>query len=435
MPDNTEATTPGSGNPQTGERADAPMSLDELKIAEYRQRRKVILLRARLYSNPDPTQSKEFGDQMLARAEADLQSLEKRRREREAEAKKGVLVEVKDSTKKAAGEMMGAETTGIDAQVLLRMSHVPTGIAHVLDVKQNPLVSFKLKYLGNKYARLRLVSYVDGYSSQAVDTVELVGKNAEASIDQLPTFFPDRLSKVTELTRATLHIQIDDLDKKTERQSSFPIWLMARTSAYNGIEDPATGEWVDLSYYYAAWVTPNDLEVMRLLRRAAELHPEKQMAGYQVDEDGVEQQVRAIYNALKEEQITYIHSVINFGAGQGEGMQRVRLPREAIANKSANCIDGTVLMSSVLEASSINPGFVFVPGHALLAWEKAEGAGDWDYVETTMIGTDDFDAAVRSGRKQAKEQQKRFAKSKDPNEFTFFSLAELRAQRGITPME
>jgi hypothetical protein len=92
-------------------------------------------------------------------------------------------------------------------------------------------------------------------------------------------------------------------------------------------------------------------------------------------------------------------------------------------------------MSSVLEASSINPGFVFVPGHAFLAWEKAEGAGDWDYVETTMIGTDDFDAAVRSGRKQAKEQQKRFAKSKDPNEFTFFSLAELRAQRGITPME
>ena len=42
----------------------------------------------------------------------------------------------------------------------------------MLDVKNNPLVSYKLKYLGTKFARLRLVSYVDGYSSQAVDTVE-----------------------------------------------------------------------------------------------------------------------------------------------------------------------------------------------------------------------------------------------------------------------
>lgn len=424
MPDQTEGRPP-----------DAKATLEELRLAEYRQRRKVQLLRERVYSQPDPTLAKDFGSETLEKAEAELRSLEKQRRELEAQAGKGVLVDIKESGKKAGGEMMGADTTGIDAQVSLRMSHVPTGIAHVLDVKKNPLVSYKLKYLGNKFARLRLVSYVDGYSSQAVDTVELVGKNAEASIDQLPTFFPDRLNKVNELTRATLHIQIDDLDKKTERQSTFPIWLMARTSAYNGIEDPSTGEWVDLSYYYAAWVTPNDLEVMRLLRRAAELHPEKQMAGYQVDAAGVEEQVKAIYNALKEEKLTYIHSVISFGSGTGEGMQRVRLPRESIANKSANCIDGTVLMSSVLEACSLNPGFVFVPGHAFLAWEKEEESGEWDYVETTMIGTDVFEEAVKSGRKQAKTQQKVFAKTENPDDYTFYSLAELRAHRGITPME
>lgn len=435
MSDQTGGRPPDMQDSQAGEQPVKPLTLGELKLAEYRQRRKVQLLHKRLYSQPDPTQATDFGGETLAQAEAELRSLEKQRREMEAKAGKGVLVDLKDSAKKAGGEMMGADTTGIDAQVSLRMSHVPTGIAHLLDVKQNPLVSYKLKYLGNKYARLRLISYVDGYSSQAVDTVELVGKNSEATVDQLPTFFPDRLNKVNELTRATLHIQIDDLDKKTERQSTFPIWLLARTSAYNGVEDPATGEWVDLSYYYAAWVTPNDLEVMRLLRRAAELHPEKQMAGYQVDEAGVEEQVRAIYTALKEEQITYIHSTINFGAGKGEGMQRVRLPRESLANKSANCIDGTVLMASVLEASSLNPAFVFVPGHAFLGWEKGEGSDEWDYVETTMIGTDDFDAAVKSGRKQAKEQQKAFAKSKDPNDYTFFSLAELRATRGITPME
>jgi hypothetical protein len=435
MPDQTEGAPPDTGNPQPENQPVAQPTVEQLRLAEYRQRRKVQLLRERVYSQPDPTLAKDFGSEALAKAEAELRNLEKQRRELEAKAGKGVLIDTKDSEKKPGGQMMGAETTGIDAKVSLRMSHVPTGIAHVLDVKQNPLVSYKIKYLGNKFTRLRLVSYVDGYSSQAVDTVELVGKNAEVEIDQLPTFFPDKLNKVNELTRATLHVQIDDLDKKTEQQNSFPIWLMARTSAYNGIEDPSKGEWVDLSYYYAAWVTPNDFEVMRLLRRAAELHPEKQMAGYQVDSKGVEEQVKAIYTALKEEKLTYIHSVISFGAGTGEGMQRVRLPRESIANKSANCIDGTVLMASVLEACSLNPGFVFVPGHAFLAWEQEEESGLWDYVETTMIGTDVFEEAVKSGRKQAKTQQKEFSMSKNPDDYTFYSLAELRANRGITPME
>jgi hypothetical protein len=411
-----------------------PLSLEHIKLAQYRQQQKVQRLHQLIYSHSDPTQASEFDSEPLEQAEAELHRLNQQRRQLEAQSKKGILFEM-SSGKHAGEEMMGKDTTGIEVQVSLRMSHIPTGIAHLLEVKEKPLITYHLKYSGKKYVRLRLISYIDGYSSRAIETVELTAKNSEATVNQLPVFFADRLRGVTELTRATLHIQVDDLDQKTERQSTFPIWLLARTSAYNGVYDPAKGKWIDLSYYCAAWVTPNDAEVMRLLRRAAELHPEKHISGYQVDKAEVHKQVEAIYNALKAEEITYIHSITSFGAGKMENMQRVRLPRESLLNKSANCIDGTVLMASILEAASLNPALVFVPGHAFLAWETQEGNNDWDFVETTMIGTDDFNAAVKSGRLQAARQKKKAKQTLNPEEFSLFSLAELRSQRGIMPME
>lgn len=414
-------------------------ALEEMKLKEYRQRRRVESLRQQLYALPDPAQAGEL-QQALTSAESELREIAQERQAQEKatnkeKANRGVLLNTAEGeAAKPGGIMLGPETTGIDVKVLLRMAHVPTGVAHLLDIKETPLVTYEISNTNDEWVRLRLASYVEGFTAQAVDTVELeAGKSV--TIDQLPTFFPDRLAQVSEMTRATLNIQIDDLDGKTEQQSTFPLWLMARTSAFNSIYDPAKNEWKDISYYYGAWVTPNVPEVMQLLRRAADKHPQKFMAGYQVSKADVTEQVKAIYNALKEEEIMYIHSVVSFGASEEQNMQRVRLPRESLTHKSANCIDGTVLMASVLEAASLNPGFAFVPGHAFLAWETEEESGKWDYVETTMISTHSFEVARAEGRRQAKEQQAAFAKSGDINDFLLYSLADLRALRAIYPME
>jgi hypothetical protein len=237
------------------------------------------------------------------------------------------------------------------------------------------------------------------------------------------------------MTRATLHIRIRNLDGAIEQHSTFPIWLLARTSAYLGVEDPATGEWIDFLPYLAAWVTPNRPEIMALLRRAAEIHPDRQIVGYQVDAAGVEAQVRAVFDALKDAEITYVNSVLAFGATEGTYMQRVRLPRESLEQKSANCIDGTLLMASLLEAASLNPGLVLVPGHAFLAWETQQEGGEWDYLETTMIGSYDFDAAQRSGRHLAARQRSLAERTQDDRYFRRLSVADLRVRKAITPME
>ena len=402
---------------------------------EEAQRRLVSLLHLRHDQGGHPLPQTE--QELLMEAEDELLALTRLRRELETQADHMAIVDTASEERSTKSIMLGADTTGIEARVVPRMSHVPTGIVHMLDPERTPLVTFEVRYLGREYVRLRLTSFVEGYTARAMTTIELhlQEPDNQVTVNHLPTFFPAALKPVTEMTRAMLHIVIDDLDHKTEQESTYPIWLMARTTAYNGVSDPSTGQYVDLSAYYGAWVTPNAPEVMRMLRKAAEFHPEGHMVGYQIGADGVANQVEAIFEALKDEGIVYVNSLVSFGASEAEYMQRVRLPSESIARKSANCIDGTVLMASVLEAASLNPALVLIPRHAFLAWETGCGGGKWDYVETTMIGTDSFDAARAYARHNAQRYEQKRVTTGDAGYFTRWSLSELRTTYGVIPME
>jgi hypothetical protein len=187
---------------------------------------------------------------------------------------------------------------------------------------------------------------------------------------------------------------------------------------------------VDLTHYYGAWVTPYAEAVQDCVRRAAGLCEARMIYGYQgKGRDAVTEQVKALYAALREAEITYVNSVIDYGAGPGQQTQRTRLPRESLAGKRANCIDGSVLFASLLEGASLNAALVIVPGHAFVAWEAWPASDDWRYLETTLIGTADFDDACRSGQRLQEVYQ-----SHSPSPLRMHRLADLRA-RGIWPME
>jgi hypothetical protein len=87
----------------------------------------------------------------------------------------------------------------------------------------------------------------------------------------------------------------------------------------------------------------------------------------------------------------------------------------------------SVPFASLLEGASLNAALVVVPGHALVAWEAWHDTGDWRCLETTLIGSKDFDAACTSGQEQ-------FEAYRNANVICLHPLAELRA-RGIYPME
>lgn len=300
-----------------------------------------------------------------------------------------------------------AARAAIEVEATLHWSRLPTGIAHVLDPAVNPLIQYHVQPPASGLQRLRLRTHVEGYSAHAVDTVELAQGDAPRTVSHLPTMFPDAIRKLHEATQATVHVEVQDLDApgaefRVQSHATMRTCLLPTTTAVLAQRDPATGAHQDLTNYLACWVTPNADEVMDVLREAAGRVADGQMVGYQVDPAGVEQQVRALFEALRARGVAYVNSVLAIGI-DGYQTQRIRLPREALARRSANCIDGTALYASVLEAASLQPGIVVVPGHAFLAWRPQRpgvpGAAPWDFLETTLTMTHDFQHALEQGRR------------------------------------
>lgn len=323
--------------------------------------------------------------------------------------------------------LLGAATTGVEAEPRLRLDPVPTGVVHLMPAHTWPLVETRLRNAGKTTARLRVSTWIEGYTAPFVESVELAPK-AEATLRHLPTFFPAALAPVEEATRATVRVRVEHLDDgKVELERSWAPLLLPRSTAVRRMDGPEG--WLDVTPWLAAWVTPNAPEVLELLREAAERVPGAQVLGYLGDTAAVAAQVQAAYEAVAERGLTYVNSVLTSGAVEGSAAQRVRLPREALAHRSANCIDGTVLLASVLEAASLHAGLVIVTGHALLAWDAFPGAGEWRYVETTMLGTHAFAEAVAEGTRRVEQARA----LKDP-ELRVLSVREARAA-GVIPLE
>ena len=326
------------------------------------------------------------------------------------------------------GRLLGAKSTGLRVEPTVRMKPLPTGVYHLLDPETDPLLTV---LVANEARETRRVLRAGLHRRDlGRGSAHRRGRPAEAgdisfSADAAARAGPDDYRGPAR----TLHVVAEDLDGKPESHDTFSIVCLARTSSFNAVRRPDTGEVVDLSHYYGAWVTPHAEAVQERVRRAADLLPNRQMWGYEDDPESVTRQVEALYRVLKEAEITYINSVIDYGAPPGQAIQRTRLPRESLAGRAANCIDGTVLFASLLEGASLNPAIVLVPGHAIVGWEAWDGSDEWRFLETTMIGSHEFEAACRSGQKQYDE-----AMTNGRGRLIMHKLTELRA-REIWPME
>jgi hypothetical protein len=324
--------------------------------------------------------------------------------------------------------MLGPKTTGLRVEQTLQMKPLPTGVYNLLDPETDPLLTVVVANESRDPRRICVRAFIEGLSAQEVHTVE-IERGKQAAFNLRPTLLPGCAMQITEVQHAMLHVLAEDLDGKTEIHETHSIVCLSRTSSFNAVQRPDSGQIVDLSHYYGAWVTPHAEAVQERVRHAADLLPDRQIWGYQRDPDSVAQQVGALFQSLKEAGITYINSVIDYGAPPGQATQRTRLPRESLALRAANCIDGSVLFASLLEGSSLNAALVLVPGHAFVGWEVWDGSDDWKFLETTMVGSHEFEAACLSGERQF-EQAKLFGSGR----LVVHKLGELRA-RAIWPME
>jgi hypothetical protein len=302
------------------------------------------------------------------------------------------------------------ETVPPTVTVALLTEIVPTATCHQLDAQRFPLATVGLDNAraGGADIALRVTAHIEDYSDRAVESLR-VPQGKQMRVGLLPLLKPTAVETLHEMRPATLHVTVAQtapverlLYDRTHR-----IRLHARDTALLALRAP-DGSITDRSDYLAAWVTPRHPEIEKLLRQAAEHHPDRQFVGYQGAQtlaqgaDVVRAQARAIFEALKQDaNVVYVNSPLNMGREAGQVTQRVRLPVESLAaGGSANCIDGTVLFASLLELASITPLLILVPGHAFVGWRIWQSVDQYEFLETTMIGSDTFAAAQQAGRRR-----------------------------------
>lgn len=416
----------------------SPATFTELRQQEYDLRLTINRLTDALLVAEEPVATQTLLD-TLAEHQAQLWAVEQQlMASPQGNPSRGVLLNVGKAAPapvtRGGGVTRGIATTGLEATVCLKMAQVPTAIYHLLNSTDHPLIACEIKNNSPQTRRVCVTSFIEGYTARAIDTVEIAAGQAW-QITQLPTLFPERIRDLNELTRAMLNILVDDLDGKVELQKTEPLWLLSQNSAPLYVRDPTTNAWNNLTRYLGAFVTPNAPSIMAFLRKAAARHPQQQLFGYQADR-AVEPQVRAIFDALKADaNITYVNSTINFNPEQSARTQRVRLPRQSLAEQQANCIDGVLLFASLLEAASLNPALIIIPGHALVGWESAKQSGQWDYLETTKLGEGTFDEACALGRQKAATFERLATTTNNPMAFVRWSLRNLRTEYNVTPLE
>jgi len=278
-------------------------------------------------------------------------------------------------------------------------------------------------------------SEVPGFTDKAINTVE-VPAYGNITVGQTPVLRSAAIP--AEVKTAALHYKVSLADGTLIEEQTYPVKVFPKDTMVWEVKDG--DEEYDMSEYLAAWVTPHAAVIDPLMRKAAEYHPEKSIAGYQCGESCSEQewadysnaQVKAVFSALKNDYgITYINSPIAFGNG-GDNPQRVRLPQDSIAADSANCVDGTVLYASALESIGMNPHLIIMPTHAFVCYDTMPGSDAITCLETTMTGSATFEEAVAAGQEQYEEEMNtgnfKSGVSRD------YPLADLRAA-GILPME
>lgn len=98
-------------------------------------------------------------------------------------------------------------------------------------------------------------------------------------------------------------------------------------------------------------------------------------------------QVYALWHALSERDVRDSSITTSVAESDSVASQHVRLIDESINNGQANCVDGSVLMASLLRKIGVEPLLIIVPGHCYLAFFLDAECKSLAALETTMIGS------------------------------------------------
>jgi hypothetical protein len=217
---------------------------------------------------------------------------------------------------------------------------------------------------------------------------------------------------------------------------------------------------LDFNWMFAAYVNEDSALVDDILKEALDTELVESFDGYQSgDQAQVYAQVFAIWYALQQRGIRYSNITATSSTHQNVHSQNVRFIEQSWRNTQANCVDGSVLLASVLRKIDIAPVLVLVPGHMFLGFSLDEEGSEIAFLETTMMGSDDpgdvdrdmvrlardmsddesvqqsylvFAAALDQGRQQVEEGGEKFDDPDEPD----YQIIDVAAARelGVMPI-
>jgi hypothetical protein len=147
------------------------------------------------------------------------------------------------------------------------------------------------------------------------------------------------------------------------------------------------GEVVDTSYMFAAYVNEQHPFVDKLLREALDDGIVESFTGYQSDDPAdLYRQVYALWHALTKRDVRYSSITASEATNSMVYCQHVRLIDESINNSQANCVDGAVLLASMMREINIEPVLIVLPHHCYVAFYLDRDHTKLIGLETTLIG-------------------------------------------------
>lgn len=274
---------------------------------------------------------------------------------------------------------------------------VSLGTYHLFGSKDSPagsLVKLDILNIDSKTRELRVEVQIPEVTQKSVTRVVIAPKAQKTIYVTPPLLISFDFNALRASRQAELAMKVVEIAAGAERvirDEATPITLHPRDYLPLGkkLEENA---YEVTPGFVAAWVTPNTTAVEDILAAAKKRLASNAFAGAQQE---TLPQVRALWQELQSRGVSYvldpaIQSDANF-------YQRVRLPGEALRSTNAQCLEGSILLASLLEALDLGPVIVMVPDHAYVGWHSNPHDGVSDgrplFLETTMVHGHSFEEA------------------------------------------
>lgn len=171
-----------------------------------------------------------------------------------------------------------------------------------------------------------------------------------------------------------------------------PVQLESRTVAQDGT---ITSRPIRQVSVVAGFVNENHPWIDTLLLEAKNTGICDEFVGYQGGNRKIGPQISAIWRALQNRGLSY-SSVTTTTSSPHHTLQYVRFLEQSVASTQANCLDGSVLLCSILRKIGFNVGVMLVPGHAYVCVFDQTNEHWLFGIETTLLGKGDLVQATRT---------------------------------------